>query len=166
MMENTLTYKGYFTNIKYSAEDNVLYGKIEGIDDLVTFESESSLEIENEFRKAVDDYLVFCEEVGKEPSKTYKGTFNVRIDPFLHKEISFYAFKMGISLNQSVEQAIRNFLMPSAENKQMASIEQQLSEISTTLSGFRVNWKVSELDPNYTYVTYAQPTASMATIKG
>ena len=73
MMENTLTYKGYFTNIKYSAEDNVLYGKIEGIDDLVTFESESSLEIENEFRKAVDDYLVFCEEVGKEPSKTYKG---------------------------------------------------------------------------------------------
>ena len=56
-MENTLQYKGYFTNIAYSAEDMIFYGKIEGIDDLVTFESESPLEIEKEFHAAVDDYL-------------------------------------------------------------------------------------------------------------
>ena len=56
-MENTLQYKGYYTNIAYSAEDMVLHGKIEGIDDLVTFESEQASEIGKEFHEAVDDYL-------------------------------------------------------------------------------------------------------------
>ena len=71
IMESTLQYKGYFTNIAYSAEDMILHGKIEGIDDLVTFESESSLEIEKEFHAAVDDYLDHCKEIGKDPAKTY-----------------------------------------------------------------------------------------------
>lgn len=58
-MENTLRYKGYFTNIQYSSEDRVFHGKIEGIDDLVTFESESAADIESEFHAAVDDYLAY-----------------------------------------------------------------------------------------------------------
>ncbi len=162
-MENTLTYKGYFTKIKYSAEDNVIYGKIECIDDLITFESESTSEIENEFKKAVDDYLDYCEEVGKDPSKTYKGTFNVRIDPLLHKEISFYAYKVGISLNQAVERAIRELVKPSAEYKKMISIEEELSKISTKLNTFTLDSKVWKLDPNYIYTTCAMPVASMTT---
>ena len=75
-MENTLQYKGYFTNISFSANDKVLHGKIEGIDDLVTFESESIADIEKEFQDAVDDYLAFCEEMGKEPTKTYTKAQN------------------------------------------------------------------------------------------
>lgn len=164
-MENTLEYKGYFSNIQFSAEDNVLYGKIEGIDDLVTFESETASEIENEFKKAVDDYLNYCNEIGREPSKMYKGTFNVRIDPLLHKEISFYASKAGISLNQAVEQSIRQYLKPVSDYRYMDSIEKRLSEISTTLDGFSDSWKVAKLDPNYTYTTFAIPTVSTATIK-
>lgn len=64
-IEAVLEYKGYHTYIHYSAVDKVLYGKIEGIKDLVDFESESAVEIENEFHKAVDDYIAFCKEVGK-----------------------------------------------------------------------------------------------------
>ena len=60
-----IEYKDYWANIEYSAHDKVLYGKIEGIEDLVTFESESAADIEKEFHSAVDDYLTFCEEVGK-----------------------------------------------------------------------------------------------------
>lgn len=52
-----LTYKGYTTSIEYSEEDQVFHGKIEGIDDLVMFESASENTIEKEFRAAVDDYL-------------------------------------------------------------------------------------------------------------
>lgn len=63
--DSKLEYKGYHTYIHYSAVDKVLYGKIEGIKDLVDFESESATEIENEFHKAVDDYIAFCKEVGK-----------------------------------------------------------------------------------------------------
>ena len=47
-MKNILQYKGYFTKIEYSVEDRLLYGKIEGIKDLVNFESESVEEIEQE----------------------------------------------------------------------------------------------------------------------
>ena len=63
---NLLTYKGYYTLIHFEAEDKVLYGKIEGIDDLVTFESESAKEIEKEFHDAVDDWLEFRKEIGNE----------------------------------------------------------------------------------------------------
>ena len=57
MGENILEYKGYYTKILYSVKDHVLYGKIEGIRDLVNFESESIENIEQEFHSAVDDYL-------------------------------------------------------------------------------------------------------------
>ena len=46
MNGNILEYKGYYTKVEYSAEDKVLYGKIEGIKDLVNFESESPEKIE------------------------------------------------------------------------------------------------------------------------
>lgn len=109
-MENTLYYKNYYTNVSYSAEDKILYGKIEGINDLVTFESESAETIEKEFRSAVDDYLAFCEEVGKEPEKVYKGSFNVRIAPELHKALAEYAARNGLSLNQATATAIEKFV--------------------------------------------------------
>ena len=109
-MENTLYYKNYYTNVSYSAEDKILYGKIEGINDLVTFESESAETIEKEFHSAVDDYLAFCEEVGKDPEKVYKGSFNVRIAPELHKALAEYAARNGLSLNQATATAIEKFV--------------------------------------------------------
>jgi len=105
-MKNILEYKNYYTKVEFDADDMVLRGKIEGINDLVTFECESAEEVEMEFRNAVDDYLIFCEEVGKEPEKTYKGTFNVRIKPELHKRLAAFAFKQGETLNATVEKAI------------------------------------------------------------
>lgn len=56
---NILNYKGYYTKIHYSAEDEVLYGKIEGIKSLVSFENTSVKEIKKEFQKAVDDYICY-----------------------------------------------------------------------------------------------------------
>ena len=71
-MNNTLEYKGYYSNVEYSAKDGVFHGKIEGINDLVTFEGKNTADIENEFRRAVDDYLNFCKSVGKAPGKTWE----------------------------------------------------------------------------------------------
>ena len=64
--QDVLTYKGYFTVIEFDSESKVLYGKIEGIDDLVTFESDSAKEIEKEFHDAVDDWLKFRKEIDNE----------------------------------------------------------------------------------------------------
>ncbi|MHB1154449.1 MAG: type II toxin-antitoxin system HicB family antitoxin [Eubacteriales bacterium] len=109
-MANILKYKGYITKIEYSHEDGVLFGKIEGIGDLVNFESESAGTIETAFHKAVDDYLEYCSEVGKEPEKLYKGSFNIRIDSDLHKQIAMLAVKNKESLNQVVENAIKSYV--------------------------------------------------------
>ena len=61
--QSVLTYKGYSTVIEFDSESKVLYGKIEGINDLVTFESNSAKEIEKEFHDAVDDWLKFRKEL-------------------------------------------------------------------------------------------------------
>ena len=89
--DNLLHYKGYSAKPEYSVEDKVFYGKLLGIDDLVDFYSENAKNIETEFHKAVDDYLTFCAEIGKEPQKEYSGMFNVRIPPELHRRLSLAA---------------------------------------------------------------------------
>ena len=110
-MNGFLEYKGYCGKVEYSAEDQMLFGTVEGIADLVTFESRDAAGIEGEFRAAVDDYLEFCGQVGKAPEKTYRGAFNVRIDPELHRAIAMKAVEMGVSINRAVEQAIGCFVM-------------------------------------------------------
>ena len=158
-MENTLQYKGFITNIFFSANDKVLHGKIEGIDDLVTFESESIANIEKEFHEAVDDYIAFCKEIGKEPSKTYKGTFNVRIDPKLHRAIALNAAKNGVSLNQAVEQAIHQYVNINDYNNSdyMLSIEHQLSEITGAIGKLKTSCQITHMSPGYSYMTTILP---------
>lgn len=65
---NILKYKGYLSGIEYDAESLILFGKIDNITDLVTFESKSAEGIVTEFHAAVDEYLRFCAEVGKTPA--------------------------------------------------------------------------------------------------
>lgn len=108
-----MEYKEYIAKIQYSTEDNVFFGVIEGIADLVTFEGTSIEELEKEFKDAVDDYLNMCNEVGKNPDKPYKGQFNVRIDPQLHREVVFKAARENITLNQAVGNALREYVSES-----------------------------------------------------
>lgn len=116
MKENMLEYKGYHTLVHYCAEDGVLRGVIEGINDYVDFQTSNIADVEKEFHCAVDDYLIFCSEVGKEPEKEYKGTFNVRIKPELHKKLAFKALEDGDSLNKAVEKAIAVYLLDDRAN--------------------------------------------------
>ncbi|MBD9242374.1 MAG: type II toxin-antitoxin system HicB family antitoxin [Ruminococcaceae bacterium] len=111
-MKNVLRYKGYSARPEYSAEDKIFYGKILGIDDLIDFYSDSAKEIENEFHAAVDDYLAFCEEVGKQPQKEFSGTFNVRVSPELHRRAAQKAQEESVPLNRVVESALEEYLEP------------------------------------------------------
>lgn len=91
----------------------------EGLKEL--FECENIKDIEKEFHEAVDDYLEFCKEVGKEPDKEYKGTFNVRINPELHKKLVNVAMKNEDSLNASVEKAIQGYISSEEYKPEIAS---------------------------------------------
>ena len=105
-MNNVLEHKGYIGSVEFNADDKVFYGKILGIKDLVTFEGESVSELENAFQEMIEDYLVTCKKLKKEPEKTYKGTFNVRISPDMHKKAALIASRKNISLNNFVKFAL------------------------------------------------------------
>lgn len=66
--------------------------------------------LETDFQNVIDDYLNDCEERGVRPEQPYKGTFNVRISPDLHRTIAMYAIEHGKSLNAAVEEAIEHMV--------------------------------------------------------
>ncbi len=92
----------------FNADDSIFFGKIEGINDLVTFEGEDVKGLAQAFEEAVDDYVEICKTRKKPVHKSYKGNFNIRITPELHKKALHKALLKGISLNQLVQQAIEH----------------------------------------------------------
>ena len=104
--QDLFSYKGYFGSAEVSHEDKCLIGELLYVDDLVMYEAANYGELEGAFRRSVNDYLSFCKKVGKEPAKTYSGSFNVRIGPDLHSKVARAAQRAGSSLNDYVRQAI------------------------------------------------------------
>lgn len=104
-MKNHLTYKGYLGTVEFSAEDNCLYGKIIGINDLVNYEAQSVEELKKVFEETVDDYLETCEVLGKEPNKLFKGVFNVRTSRAVHTYLAILAERKKMKLNEVVNVA-------------------------------------------------------------
>lgn len=105
-MNDTLQYKGYYADIHFSAEDEVFYGQLIGINDVVNFEADSVKRLKKVFIEAVEDYLATCNEINKSPDKTYKGSFNVRISSELHRQAAIFAAIKKVTLNDFVRYAI------------------------------------------------------------
>ena len=102
-----LEYKGYTGTIEYSKNDALLYGKVLGINGLISYEGKTGHELENDFKEAVDTYLSDCKKNGIVPEKPFKGSFNVRISPKLHQKAALLAMEDKISLNSFVAESIR-----------------------------------------------------------
>lgn len=109
-MKNLMEYKGYVGSVEFSQEDELFFGKVQGLRTLISYEGSNATELVNDFHDAVDDYLKLCEDEGKEPEKAYKGSFNVRISPELHKRIAIYVMEHDITLNSFVEQSVEKEL--------------------------------------------------------
>ncbi|MCM1144761.1 MAG: type II toxin-antitoxin system HicB family antitoxin [Lachnoclostridium sp.] len=101
-----LEYKGYHAAITYDADDELFIGEVFGIADSLNFHGSSIEELKQMFAQSIDNYLDFCKQVGKEPEKEFKGSFNVRIPSELHKKISLLAAQQKITLNQYVVNAL------------------------------------------------------------
>lgn len=105
-MSNMLEYNGYQGSIEPDADSGHLYGKILFINDLVTYSADTIADLKREFAISVDEYLKLCEELGDEPNKPYKGSFNVRTGEELHRNAAIEAARLGITLNEYVKGAI------------------------------------------------------------
>ena len=104
-----LKYKGYLGTIEPDLETGVLFGKLAFIRDLITYEAETLKTLEQAFQESVDGYLESCAELGKKPDQPFKGTFNVRISPELHRKAVLAS--SDNSLNAFVSDAIQEKLM-------------------------------------------------------
>ncbi len=109
-MKDVLTYKNFIGSVHFNASDRIFFGKIEGINDLVTFEGSTVDELEDAFKYMVEEHIKDCEAEGLPLEKSYKGTFNVRLNPRLHKKAAQFAIVKGITLNQLVQRAIKREL--------------------------------------------------------
>ena len=109
-MNNTMEYKGYVGSVEFSEKDGVFYGKVMGIRALVSYEGTTAKQLVSAFHGSVDEYLELCESEGKEPEKAYKGSFNVRVSPELHKKAAVYASLHNTTLNSFIEKAISSAL--------------------------------------------------------
>ena len=99
-MKNVMRYKNYSGTVEYSEEDNCLFGRLIGINDVISYEGDSVASLRAAFEEAVDDYLATCGKLGKTPQRPYSGKVMLRISPELHAEIAMRAQACGKSLNQ------------------------------------------------------------------
>ena len=110
-MDNILKYKNFIATVKFSTEDEVFIGRIEGIDSVVSFEGQSVEELKFAFHEAVENYLDFCSRRGiTNIQKSYSGIFNIRINSEMHRRAAISAKIHGKTLNSCVKEAIERYI--------------------------------------------------------
>ena len=109
-MKNMMEYKGYFGSVNYDDEDSLLFGQVEYIRSLVSYEGCDVESLRNNFHEAVDDYLALCQEKGIQPDESFKGSFNIRPGSTVHRRAAIVAKERGISLNQLATEALEAYL--------------------------------------------------------
>lgn len=105
-----LKYKDYEGTAELDLARGVCRGKVLFIDDLVTYEAALPANLQNQFEAAIDDYLETCLAVSKEPQRPFRGLFNVRVPPAIHRTATLRAIADGVSLNDVVVRALDTFL--------------------------------------------------------
>lgn len=109
-MNNIIEYKGYIGSVEFSAEDELFYGKVQGIKSLISYEGNNAKDLISDFKNAIDSYLELCNQEKVEPEVAYKGSFNVRLSPELHKKAVIYAINHQTSLNKVIEDSVKEHL--------------------------------------------------------
>jgi predicted HicB family RNase H-like nuclease len=106
-MKNVMSHKGYSAVIQYDAEDEIFYGELLGIRDVVGFHADNVAELKVAFVEALEDYLETCRKIGKEPQRPFSGNVMLRVDPVVHSKVAQAAQAAGQSLNQWGEAALK-----------------------------------------------------------
>jgi len=109
-MSDLMEYRGYNGTVEYSDADKVLFGKVLGVRSLLSYEGDSLDSLRRDFEDVLDEYIETCVEEGVEPEKPYKGSFNVRVSPELHRTLAQYSISHNQTLNYTVEEAIRQYV--------------------------------------------------------
>ena len=107
---NTMSYKGYEGSAVADVDDLVCHGRLLFIDDLIMYEATTVPDLIQAFHEAVDEYIRFCRETGKEQQRPWRGLFNVRVAPALHRAAALRAMQEDVSLNEVIARALDAYL--------------------------------------------------------
>ncbi|NYT28693.1 MAG: toxin-antitoxin system HicB family antitoxin [Candidatus Thiodubiliella endoseptemdiera] len=108
-MSNTIEHKDYISSVEYSNEDKCFFGKLEMIDDLVTFEADTVEGLEKNFQDSVDDYLSTCKKNWDRSAKKNKGILIYALAPNCIKWLS-KALKITFPLNALVGKSLEEYI--------------------------------------------------------
>jgi predicted HicB family RNase H-like nuclease len=97
-MTDAMIYRGYTASMSFDPEEHIIVGRVEAIDDIITFHAERVKEFEHHFHQVVDDYIAACEQLGGEPEKPASGNLMLRIDPNLHATALKISHRQCLSL--------------------------------------------------------------------
>ena len=86
-MTNFMTYKGYTASMVFDTEDKIIVGRVQDVDDIISFHGESVSVFESNFHAVIDDYLAASKELGSAPEKPASGKVMLRIAPEVHAAV-------------------------------------------------------------------------------
>lgn len=121
MKSNLLTYKGYHGSVEPSLREKHLKGRVLFIHEEVCYQAQTLEGIRKAFENAIDDYLARCIATNRIPERPFRGQFNVRVTPDLHKSAALRAEQERTSLNNIVVNALRAYLTEAASVSQPPS---------------------------------------------
>lgn len=101
----TISYKGYQASVEF--EDGMLFVKVLHIDDLLVAQCDKASDAQGALEELVEEYLEDCQEAGREPTKPFKGSFQVRLTPELHRRAAQAAAEEKLTLNAWVTDAVK-----------------------------------------------------------
>ena len=105
-MINFMSYKGYTASMVFDVKDKIIVGRVQDVDDIVSFHGESVSEFESNFHAAIEDYLAASKDLGSAPERPASGKVMLRIAPEVHAAALKAAARSGTSLNKWAESAL------------------------------------------------------------
>jgi predicted HicB family RNase H-like nuclease len=101
-----MQYKGYTGRMEVDDEAGIIFGRVIGLRDVITFQGKTVQEARQAFQDSVDDYLEFCAERGEDPERPFSGELVVRVNPDIHQALTSLAETRKTSLDAVVEQVL------------------------------------------------------------
>ncbi|WP_257294484.1 type II toxin-antitoxin system HicB family antitoxin [Endozoicomonas sp. YOMI1] len=109
-MINQMNINGYIAVITYDPEIDLFRGEFVGLNGGADFYAADVKSLHQEGKVSLKVFLDACKEENIEPRKAFSGKLNLRIDPDLHESASVAAAASNRSLNQFINDALRQSL--------------------------------------------------------
>ena len=102
-----MEYNKCISLICYDDIDDLFYGQILGVNDVIVFSAETEKELERKFQKAADGYIATYKDIGKKPEQNSLDSITFSLDPEMYRAAILAAEQDDNSPNKWAEVVVR-----------------------------------------------------------